>query len=78
MPAGGSVQAFLCVSMQSTMKWLEQLLVFCSSRRPLVSSDDWPVTDTWSVFHFSQCWSISRCPLLVEPCQMLFWGLMEG
>lgn len=78
MPAGGSVQAFFCVSMQRTMKWLEQLLVFCSSSRPPRRSDDWPVTDTWSACHFSQCLSTSQCPLPVEPCQMLFWGLMDG
>lgn len=59
------------------MYWLEQLRICWPSSRPPARLDDWPTTDTWSVRHVSQCLSITRIPVLVDPCQMLFWGLKK-
>lgn len=73
----GRLQRFLCVSMQRTMYWLEQLRVCWPRSRPPARPDDWPAADTWSVRHASQCLSVARVPVLVEPCQMLFWGLKD-
>lgn len=63
--------------MQRTMYWLEQLRVCCPSSSPAARLDDWPATDTSFVRHVSQCLSVTRVPALLEPCQMLFWGLKK-
>lgn len=73
----GQVQRFLWVSMQRTRYWLEQLRGCWPRSSPAARLDDWPATDTWSVRHVSQCLSITRVPVLVDPCQMLFWGLKK-
>lgn len=74
----GKGQRFLWVSMQRTMYSLEQLRVCWPSSSPEVRLDDWPVTERSSARHVSQCLSTILRPRLVEPCQMLFFGLTDG
>lgn len=75
---GLGLYRFLWVSMQRMMYSLEQLRVCWPRSRPEVRLDDWPVTDMWSARHVSQCLSTTLRPLLVEPCQMLLYGLTGG